>query len=103
MDQLRKASLLKPLLIGSLFCARVYNTVDNVIGKPSAYYIQKILEHLNVSKEKCLIISDRLETNILMGKSYNIPTCLVLTGISACTMFLKNRTKLYNTEFIRAV
>ncbi|MFB1100191.1 HAD-IA family hydrolase [Terribacillus sp. JSM ZJ617] len=74
MDPLRKASLLRPRLIGSLFCARVYNKVDDVIGKPSAYYIQKIQEHLNVSKEKCLFISDRLETDILMGKSYNIPT-----------------------------
>ncbi|PAD35758.1 hypothetical protein CHH48_09925 [Terribacillus saccharophilus] len=70
-----------------MFCVRVYNTVDDVIGKPSAYCIQKIQEHLYVSKEKCLIIGDRLETDILMGKSYNVPTCLVLTGISACTMF----------------
>ncbi|PAE16269.1 hypothetical protein CHH91_10040 [Virgibacillus sp. 7505] len=41
-------------------------------------------EHLNVSKEKCLIISDRLETDILMGKSYNIPTLSRLVSLSAC-------------------
>lgn len=57
--------------------------IEQVIGKPSAYYIQKIEENLNISKNKCLIIGDRLETDILMGKSNGIRTCLVLTGVSS--------------------
>ncbi|WP_100401680.1 HAD-IIA family hydrolase [Bacillus sp. FJAT-42315] len=58
-------------------------SIDQVIGKPSAYYINKVQEKLNISKDKCLIIGDRLETDILMGKNNGISTCLVLTGASS--------------------
>ncbi|MFS0560516.1 HAD-IIA family hydrolase [Terribacillus sp. 179-K 1B1 HS] len=57
--------------------------IDDIIGKPSAYYIQKVMEHLNVPKDRCLIIGDRLDTDIVMGKNNNISTCLVLTGSSS--------------------
>ncbi|WP_203363275.1 HAD-IIA family hydrolase [Bacillus sp. REN10] len=57
-------------------------SIDQVIGKPSAYYINKVQEKLNTSKDKCLIVGDRLETDILMGKNNDIRTCLVLTGVS---------------------
>lgn len=56
--------------------------IDQIIGKPSAYYINKVQERLNFPKNRCLIVGDRLETDILMGKEHGLPTCLVLTGAS---------------------
>lgn len=56
--------------------------ISDIIGKPSLFYGEHILEKLNMSKKNCLIIGDRLETDILLGKSMNIQTCLVLTGAS---------------------
>lgn len=43
---------------------------------------QSILELLNIPKERCLIIGDRLETDILLGRNAGIKTCLVLTGVT---------------------
>ncbi|TQR18667.1 HAD-IIA family hydrolase [Psychrobacillus vulpis] len=58
-------------------------SIDQVIGKPSSYYANKIREKLSTSSDKCLIVGDRLETDIMMGKTNNIQTCLVLTGVSS--------------------
>ncbi|WP_338751586.1 HAD-IIA family hydrolase [Bacillus sp. FJAT-52991] len=67
--------------------------IDQVIGKPSAYYINKVQEKLNIPKDKCLIIGDRLETDILMGKNNDIRTCLVLTGASSQTDIERTKIK----------
>ncbi|MFD1708978.1 HAD-IIA family hydrolase [Siminovitchia sediminis] len=57
-------------------------SIYEVTGKPSVFYGNRILQTLHVEKEGCLIIGDRLETDILMGKFNEIQTCLVLTGIA---------------------
>ncbi|WP_100332355.1 HAD-IIA family hydrolase [Bacillus xiapuensis] len=57
--------------------------IDLVIGKPSSYYARKVSKQLNIANERCLIIGDRLETDILMGKANQFRTCLVLTGASS--------------------
>lgn len=57
-------------------------SISEVIGKPSKYYAEKIAKKLNISKSKCLVIGDRLETDILLGKLHNFSTCLVLTGVT---------------------
>lgn len=49
-------------------------------GKPSYFMIDAALEQLQVSKEKCIVIGDSIETDIRLGKSHGIQTMLVLTG-----------------------
>jgi HAD superfamily hydrolase (TIGR01450 family) len=56
------------------------DTATDIIGKPSAYYAEKIEEKLNVPKNRVLIIGDRLDTDIMLGQKNDFPTCLVLTG-----------------------
>ncbi|MEN1986155.1 HAD-IIA family hydrolase [Paenibacillus hubeiensis] len=53
-----------------------------MIGKPSNYYAEKSLQLLDVDRSSCLMIGDRLETDILFGKLNGMKTALVLTGIS---------------------
>lgn len=53
-----------------------------MIGKPSSYYAEKSLQLLDVDHSSCLMIGDRLETDILFGKLNGMKTALVLTGIS---------------------
>ncbi|MED1440399.1 HAD-IIA family hydrolase [Aeribacillus composti] len=65
--------------------------IDQVIGKPSSFYGKKILEKLNINSNRCLIIGDRLETDILLGKTNNCRTCLVLTGASRKEDIEKNK------------
>ncbi|MBM7714081.1 HAD-IIA family hydrolase [Siminovitchia sp. FSL H7-0308] len=57
--------------------------IFKVIGKPSTFYGDMILTQLNVSRERCLIIGDRLETDIMLGKLNAFRTCLVLTGVAS--------------------
>lgn len=58
------------------------HSIDKVIGKPSTYYGDKIYQTLKVERDRCLIIGDRLETDIKLGIINNFRTCLVLTGVA---------------------
>lgn len=58
-------------------------SIFEVIGKPSPFYGERMLEQLNIERERCLIIGDRLETDILLGKLNQFHTCLVLTGVAS--------------------
>jgi len=44
--------------------------------------IQAVLEVLGLNPEDCILIGDRLETDIKMGKESGIATGIVLTGVT---------------------
>lgn len=56
--------------------------VEVVVGKPSPIILEVALERLGVSAAECVIVGDRLETDIVMGKSLGLATVLVLTGVT---------------------
>ncbi len=56
--------------------------VELVAGKPSRLMVQTALEVLGLPPERCLVVGDRLETDILMGKEAGMTTALVLTGVT---------------------
>lgn len=68
-------------------------SISEVIGKPSKYYADQIHEKLNIPKNRCLIIGDRLETDIMLGKQHGFPTCLVLTGVTDRALAEENNIK----------
>jgi phosphoglycolate/pyridoxal phosphate phosphatase family enzyme len=51
-------------------------------GKPSRLILQAALELLDAPAERCLMVGDRLETDIRMGREAGMLTALVLTGVS---------------------
>ena len=53
-----------------------------VIGKPSPEAGRLIARQAGVAPEEALMVGDRLETDIEMGRRAGLLTCLVLTGIS---------------------
>jgi NagD protein len=53
---------------------------EAVVGKPSGYMIEAILNILNMPPEQCLITGDRLETDVQMGINAGMATALTLTG-----------------------
>ncbi|MDR3711156.1 MAG: phosphoglycolate/pyridoxal phosphate family phosphatase [Capsulimonadaceae bacterium] len=53
-----------------------------VIGKPEPHALQAILDVSGSSPSETLMIGDRLDTDIAAGKRLNVPTVLVLTGVS---------------------
>jgi HAD superfamily hydrolase (TIGR01457 family) len=56
--------------------------VEVVVGKPSPLTIAAALAVLGLPPRDCLLVGDRLETDILMGKEGNLATGLVLTGVT---------------------
>jgi NagD protein len=56
--------------------------VEFVAGKPSPLIIQTGVAQMGVRVEECLIVGDRLETDITMGRAAGARTALVLTGVT---------------------
>jgi NagD protein len=54
-----------------------------VAGKPSPLLIQAALERMDLSAPQCLVVGDRLETDIRMGREAGAATALVLTGVTS--------------------
>ena len=57
-------------------------TVEVVVGKPSPIMLEVALAQLGVGAPDCVIVGDRLETDVVMGKRHGLATVLVLSGIT---------------------
>jgi arabinose operon protein AraL len=57
-------------------------TIDVQIGKPSILTVKAALRILQLRPEECVMIGDRLETDIRMGVEAGMKTALVLSGIT---------------------
>ena len=53
---------------------------DPIVGKPSPIMVATIMDMLQLPPERCIMVGDRLETDIQMGIDAGMATCLVLTG-----------------------
>lgn len=79
---LRVGSLYLPgagTMLGAL--ERATSKTPVVMGKPNTYSIDTIIELHKLDKKKCLVIGDRIDTDIMIGKKAGVDTCLVLTGV----------------------
>ncbi|WP_408976294.1 HAD-IIA family hydrolase [Paenibacillus jiagnxiensis] len=56
--------------------------IHAMTGKPSAYYTDLALRSSGLEAERCLMIGDRLETDMMMGVNSGVHTALVLTGVT---------------------
>ncbi len=55
---------------------------DIVLGKPSAPAIEMVRERLQHPPEDCLVVGDRLDTDIALGARAGMTTALVLSGVT---------------------
>jgi HAD superfamily hydrolase (TIGR01450 family) len=62
--------------------ATVGRRPDVVLGKPSAVARAAALDRLGVPAEECLVVGDRLDTDIALGARAGMTTVLVLSGIA---------------------
>lgn len=54
-----------------------------LIGKPSTFLLEMILSFYGVDKSQAVMVGDRLDTDIEMGKRAGMKTILVLTGVTS--------------------
>jgi HAD superfamily hydrolase (TIGR01457 family) len=57
-------------------------SVEVVVGKPSPIILEVALERLGLPASDCVMVGDRIETDIAMGKALGLSTILVLTGVT---------------------
>lgn len=57
-------------------------TLDRVLGKPSATAVDAATDLLGVPLDRCLMVGDRIETDIEMGNRAGMTTVLVLSGVT---------------------
>ncbi|MFC7077622.1 HAD-IIA family hydrolase [Haloarcula halophila] len=55
---------------------------DRILGKPSEVAVRAALERLGCTASECLVVGDRLDTDIRMGERSGMTTALVTTGVS---------------------
>ena len=58
------------------------HAVEIIVGKPSPIILDVALARLGVTAGDCVMVGDRIETDIVMGKRLGLVTVLVLTGIT---------------------
>ena len=56
--------------------------VELIAGKPSPMMIRAGAERIGVPVNQCLVVGDRLETDMVMGRQAGARTALVLTGVT---------------------
>jgi len=56
--------------------------VDVICGKPSQFARRTVLEYLDLPPEECLVVGDRLDTDIALGSQAGMSTAVVKTGIT---------------------
>jgi NagD protein len=56
--------------------------VEAVVGKPSPLMLEVILEQWELPAEACLVVGDRLETDLELGRRAGAATAVVLTGVT---------------------
>lgn len=69
---------------GSIISAlekRTHKNLEQHFGKPSKFMFDFVKERIKTPMNKCLIVGDRIETDIAMGNKYGIDSALVATGI----------------------
>lgn len=60
---------------------RTHKKLEINFGKPSMFMMEEVTRRLGVNPNKCLLIGDRLETDIAMGNNFGIDTAHVQTGV----------------------
>jgi len=56
--------------------------LEAVVGKPSRHMVEAAAERLRVPLEHCLMVGDRLATDMVMSRQAGIDHALVLTGVT---------------------
>lgn len=79
---------------------RTNKKLEQHFGKPSKHMMNLIKEKLQIPLNKCLIVGDRLETDIAMGNKFMIDTALVSTGVK---IFFEDSDNIKPTYHINSV
>lgn len=58
-------------------------TVEAVVGKPSSHMAHAVLSLVGAAPQECIMVGDRIETDVLMGIDAGMDAALTLTGATS--------------------
>jgi phosphoglycolate/pyridoxal phosphate phosphatase family enzyme len=53
-----------------------------LVGKPQTYALERILKLAGATREEAVMVGDRTDTDVLVGRRLGLPTVLTLTGVT---------------------
>ena len=56
--------------------------VEMIAGKPSSLMLKVAMQRMGLPPERCMMVGDRLETDMRMGQEAGMATAAVMTGVS---------------------
>ena len=66
----------------AMFKATTGADPEHITGKPNAGMILHKIEALGLQPERCAMVGDRLDTDILFGANNGLKSCLTLSGVT---------------------
>ena len=67
--------------------------VQEIAGKPSPHILGAALARLQVDAGRCLMVGDRLDTDMTMGVTAGMDTALVLSGVTSRAMLAESEIR----------
>ncbi len=67
--------------------------VQEIAGKPSPHILGAALARLRVDAGRCLMVGDRLDTDMTMGVTAGMDTALVLSGVTSRAMLAESEIR----------
>lgn len=67
--------------------------VEVVVGKPSPITARVVLDLMGLRPEECVLVGDRLETDVRMGLDSGMTTALVMTGVTTDEILKTSSTR----------
>jgi len=67
--------------------------VEMIAGKPSRHILDAVVGHIGIAVQECLMVGDRLATDVYMGHCAGMDTALVLTGVTTREMLAESELK----------
>ncbi|CAL1599034.1 unnamed protein product [Knipowitschia caucasica] len=61
------------------------------VGKPNRFMFECVASQFGVEQERCLMVGDRLDTDILLGSNCGLKTLLALTGVNTVADALEHQ------------
>lgn len=63
------------------------------MGKPSPITARVVLDLMGLRPEECVLVGDRLETDVRMGLDSGMTTALVMTGVTTDEILKTSSTR----------
>ncbi|KAG2501207.1 hypothetical protein HYH03_001020 [Edaphochlamys debaryana] len=74
-----------------------------LLGKPASFILDHLCTTHQVARDKCLVVGDRLDTDILWGIQNGAGTCLVLSGVTSEAQLLAQDNKVHPRLYMDSV